>query len=94
VKTVVSVIVIVVLAFFLAFMNSGCTENRRAKSLGGSATHNIPKGKKLITATWKNSDLWLLTRVMGEDEYPETYEFKEVSSFGILEGTVTLIESK
>lgn len=93
-KTVVSVIVMVVLAFSLAFMNSGCTENERAKSFGGSATYNIPKGKKLITATWKNSDLWYLVRDMREGEYPETYNFQEVSNFGILQGSITLVEQR
>lgn len=93
-KTVVSVIVIVAIAFFLAFMNSGCTENDRAKSFGGSFTVQLPKDKKLVTATWKNSDFWYLVRDMREGEYPETYNFQEVSNFGILQGSITLVEQR
>lgn len=93
-KTVVSVIVIVAVTFFLAFMNSGCTENQRAKSFGGSTTKNLPKGHKLVTATWKNSQLWYLSRPMRNDEVPETYEFIEISNFGLMEGKVVFVESK
>lgn len=71
-----------------------CTQNQRAKQLGGTATYELPKGKKLITVTWKKGDLWYLTRDMREGEKPETYEFQEESNFGIMEGKVIVKESK
>ena len=72
----------------------GCTEQYRAKHLGGTATTMIPAGWKLVTATWKDSNLWVLTRPMHENEIPETYTFQESGSWGLLEGTVIIQESK
>ncbi len=72
----------------------GCTENERAKSFGGDATIDLPNGQKLVTITWKETQLWYLTRPMRSDEAAETYKFHESSNFGILEGTVTVVEHK
>lgn len=44
--------------------------------------------------TWKEHSLWILTRDMRTDEKPEKYTFQEDSNFGVLEGTVKIIESK
>lgn len=67
---------------------------KMARNYGGSATVSIPPGRKLVTATWKNDDLWYLTRPMNQGEVPEAYEFKESSSYGLVEGTVKFVESK
>lgn len=72
----------------------GCTANQRAKSFGGNAKVNLPAGQKLVTVTWKDDDLWYLTRVMTEGDKAETYTFQEESSWGLMEGTVTIIEKK
>lgn len=74
---------------------SGCTANQRARQFGGTITKELPAGQKLITATWKDGDsLFYLTRPMRADEQPETYTFKEDSSFGLIEGTVIIRESR
>ena len=31
-----------------------CTQNQMARSYGGKMTIELPKGEKLINATWKN----------------------------------------
>ena len=82
------------LAFGLLVFLTFCTENSRVKTFGGSASFELPKGEKLITVTWKESDMWYLTRPMRDNEYPETYTFKEKSSLGIAEGTFTIYETK
>lgn len=71
---------------------TSCTENQRAKSLGGTATVTLPAGTKLVTATWKGEDLWYLYRDAKPGEKPEKLTFKEESSFGVLEGEVEFIE--
>jgi len=71
----------------------GCTEQDRAKSFGGSTTIELPKGKKLVMVTWKESQIWFLTREMREGDLVETYNFAEKSSWGILEGSVTIKEN-
>ena len=71
-----------------------CTENQRAKSYGGTATVDLPKNTKLVNATWKDQELWYLTRPMRNDEVAETSTLHEQSSFGIVEGAVVFKESK
>ena len=64
------------------------------KSLGGNMTLKLEPGLKLEEITWKEDSLWYLTRPMREEEEPETHTFQQSSEFGILEGTVTVVESK
>ena len=64
-----------------------------AKNFGGDYTISLPKGQKLVNVTWKDTDLWYLTKPMTESDKAETYSFKEDSTFGVMEGTVTIIES-
>ncbi len=70
----------------------GCTDNIRAKQFGGTMTRDLPKGKKLVVATWKDADLWLLTRDRKPTEEAESYQFNEESNFGVWEGTVVIKE--
>src|SRR3989344_8896683 len=70
----------------------GCTEQQRAKSLGGNATKNLEYCQKLVLITWKDDNLWFLTRPARQGETSDTYKFQENSSFGVLEGTVTVVE--
>jgi len=84
----------IALIAFIAVGISSCTQNTRAKNLGGTAEMTLPKGEKLIQATWKDDNLWYLTRPMVAGEKAETYKFKEVSSFGNFEGTYIIHESK
>ena len=76
----------------LLFIMMSCTQNQRVKSFGGEATINLEKGQKLINATWKNEDLWLLTTDRKTSEKPKIYYFSEKSSFGMMEGTYKIVE--
>ena len=64
----------------------GCTENQRARTIGGSFTVDLPKGQVFKNAAWKEHNLWVLT----EDTLNKQHIFKEYSSFGILEGEVII----
>lgn len=77
----------------LVAMCSGC-EQTMARNYGGEMTMELEPNQKLEMVTWKNNSLWYLTRTMQSDEYPETYQFRESSNFGVFEGTVTIVESK
>jgi hypothetical protein len=72
----------------------GCTDNIRSKAFGGTMTINLAPGQKLVNATWKDAELWYLTRPMRSGETPETFEFHEKSSLGMIEGNVIFQESK
>lgn len=71
-----------------------CTENNRAKNWGGTANVNLEPNRKLVTVTWKDNQLWYLTRPMDSSDKAETYNFQEESSWGLVEGTVVIVESK
>ena len=71
-----------------------CTQNTRVRNFGGEGTINLPQGRKLVNATWKNTQLWYLTRQMRPEEVAETYTFQEESSWGVIEGTYNIVESK
>jgi hypothetical protein len=54
----------------------------------------LPNNQKLVNVTWKEGELWYLTRQMKQGEVAETYTFNEKSSFGLIEGTVIITENK
>ena len=85
-KIILSIVTIIAL--------SSCTENERVKAFGGEGTINLPKGRKLVNVTWKETQVWYLTRPMRQDEVAETYQFQEESSWGMIEGTYNLVETK
>ena len=87
-KKILSVILIIILVISLC----GC--QAAAKNLGGDVTIELEPNQKLEMITWKNSDLWYLTRPMTANDVAETHVFQESSIFGIVEGTVTIIETK
>ena len=73
-----------------------CTDNENAAKFGGRKTINLPAGEKLENITWKISDsnvsLWYLTTKRDPSEAPKTHTFKESSSYGLMQGTVTIVE--
>lgn len=84
----------VLLAIMMGVMVTSCTENSRVKSFGGEGTINLPKGRKLVNVTWKENQVWYLTRPMNSTDVAETYQFQEESSWGVIEGTYNIIETK
>ena len=72
----------------------GCTSNSRARYFGGTMTINLPAGQELMEATWKDNDLFYLTRPMSSDYVPVTKTFQESSQYGVVEGTVIFVESR
>ncbi len=82
--------ILVILTLLVILM--ACTQQDRAKRWGGKAEIILPVGEKLITATWKESNLWHLTRPMRPGEIAENYIFQESSSYGIIEGKIIIRE--
>ena len=68
--------------------------NSCAKSFGGTITVQLPQGKKLITATWKETSLWYLVEPMDSIDKPRTIIFQEESQFDTWEGKVIFQESR
>ena len=83
-----------ILILLTAIVLIGCTENQRAKNFGGTANINLPASQKLVNVTWKEAQLWILTKPMATNDVADTYTFKESSSFGVVQGTVVIVEKK
>lgn len=73
---------------------SSCTEQERTRQFGGEMTINLPAGQELMMVTWKENELFYLTRPMAADYVPTKKTFQESSSWGIMESTVYFIESR
>jgi hypothetical protein len=77
---------------------ASCTDNKMARTYGGTETIDLPPGERLVTATWKSSDagadIWFLTEPMPADYVPQTKHFRESSNYGVWEGTVIFKESR
>jgi hypothetical protein len=84
--------VIVAALVAMAMTLGGCTANEMARNYGGTATIDLPEGTKLVTATWKETNLWYLTRPMEEGERATTVTFQESSNMGVMEGTIIFRE--
>lgn len=84
----------IILAVIIITLFIGCTKQQRARHLGGTQTINLPKGEKLLMATWKDDNLFYLTEYMEHDYEPKTKIFRESASFGIVEGKVVFVENK
>lgn len=84
---------IIFVILLVLFTFSGCAQSM-ARNWGGNYTLELPAGEKLIEITWKEDEIWYLSRPMREDEFTETYTFQEDTVYGLLEGTVTVIESR
>lgn len=101
-----NIFIMVAVIFSLLALLTGCSDaemvgnNRLEQSLardfGGTTTINLGPNLKLEEITWKDDDLWYLTRPMREDEEPETHTFTEKGGFGTAfdGGTVIVVESK
>ena len=81
------------LLFALVAMCS-CTQNQMARTYGGKMTIELPKGEKLINATWKEANLFYLTEPMEEGYIPRSKKFRESSNFGVWQSEITFVESR
>lgn len=81
-----------IILLLIAVTLTGC--NFGARNLGGTQTINLKPDQKLENVSWRDSNLWLLTRSMKETDTAEVWTLQESSNIGILEGTVTITETK
>lgn len=69
------------------------TSQYGAKKLGGTHTIKLADNTKLVNVTWKEDELWLLTKKSSSSDVSETYEFKEDAKFNVIEGKVVIKEN-
>lgn len=68
---------LLVITMIICCIFTGCHGTTR--NFGGSMTVELEPGQKLEEITWKDDDLWILSRPMREDEQPEAHTFYEVT---------------
>ena len=75
---------------------TGCTENQRTKSWGGTMTVDLACGEMLYDLTWKGDNFWYATQPMPEGYVPRTTKFHEKADGArfIGGGTVIIKECK
>jgi len=73
---------ILTLGFAITLLS--CTGNSRAKNYGGTETIQLPPNHLFIGATWKEANLWVLSR----DTITNINYFREKSSLGLVEGEI------
>jgi hypothetical protein len=61
-----------------------CTANVRARRWGGTEKIVLEDHEVLLNATWKENELWVLTK----DTISNVSHFREHSSWGVVEGEV------
>lgn len=83
------------LILFFAIISLVSCEQYVTRQFGGNSTIELKPGEKLVEVTWKgDADIWVLTEPMDSDYVPKTKTFQEYSMMGVLNGTVTFIETK
>ena len=85
---------LVLLFCTMVIVFAGCSQQSMVKECGSSMTIELEPGQKLEEITWKENELWYLTRPFTEDDIPEIHTFQEQSEFGVFEGTITIIEKE
>ena len=85
--------IIITLVALLTIATS-CTEQHIARKYGGKLKIELPKGEKLMMATWKEANLFYLTEPMDSGYIPKKKVFRESSNFGVWESEITFIERR
>lgn len=67
-----------------------CTDNENARNYGGTQKIDLDPGERLQNITWKNDDLWILTKQ--DTTKPSVYTFGEKASYGVWNGKVIINE--
>jgi hypothetical protein len=83
-------IIILLVGFALTMSIVSCTKNEMARNFGGTEHITLKDNEVLVNMTWKEDDLWILTR----DTLTDTDHFRESSSYGVWEGEVIVDKKK
>ena len=85
---------IIITLVALITIATSCTEQHIARKYGGKLKIELPKGEKLMMATWKEANLFYLTEPMDSGYIPKNKVFRESSSFGVWESEITFVERR
>ena len=83
---------ILVLFLALILMLTGCSQQSIARNWGGTYKIDLQAGQELEVVTWKDDDLWILTKDRPADEPAETHRYFADSAYGFFEGEIIIYE--
>ena len=86
--------ILFIMAAILSMVAISCTQNQRARNLGGTMEVKVKPGYKVTMATWKNDDLFYMIEEMDSSYFPKKKILVEEASFGIFQTEVTFTESR
>ena len=86
--------VLAMVAIILFSLARACSPQAVTRNWGGEMDMYLEPNLKLVEVTWKDDNLWYLTKPMTEEDIAETYTFQESDTLGMFEGTLTIIETK
>lgn len=72
--------------FIAATFLISCTDNQRARSWGGTEEITLKPNQVLLTITWKEANMWVVTR----DTITNICYAQEKSNLGWVEGTIII----
>lgn len=78
----------------IMMLSTTSCEQQIARRVGGTVNITVPKGQKVMMATWKGDDLFYMTEPMEDGYVPTTKTLHESSVVGVLESTVNFNESR
>lgn len=97
-ETAGKVIVYGILVLFIIYLMVSClrsfSEQGVTRSYGGEMDVDLEPNRKLVEVTWKDANLWYLTKAMTDDDVAEDYVFQEKDPLGWMEGSVIIHEHK
>lgn len=73
---------------------TSCTEQERVRNFGGTMIIDVPKGYKVTSATWKETDLFYFMEEAEEGYTPKDKMFVESSSYGVFESKIIFKEKR
>ena len=85
--------IVAIIMICFCFLRS-CSEQGITRSWGGEMDLYIEPNQKLQLVTWKDDNLWILTKDMTEDDIAENYSYYEKDPMGMFEGTIHIHEEK
>jgi len=86
--------IILIFTAIICIVLTSCTKQQATRQFGGQMEIKLPAGQELMEVTWKDNDLFYLTRPMATDYVPVTKIFQESSAWGVMESTVLFIETR
>lgn len=84
-----------IIFLFIIMTLISCSQHATCQ-FGGNSTIKLEPGEKLVEVIWKYEygDIWYLVEPMDSNYVPKTKVFKKRSMTGVIEGSVTFIETK